>query len=134
MRNARIEEALSHLEAALADHSRDIAKARGMTLTDEDRRRYVVASRRSWARLETRRRELDEATGGHVPAPAPPPSPSETDELAALHAHLLKAQRDLIRATARAGAMPSDNALRKIADIAAAIGAIETMIENQARG
>jgi len=53
------------------------------------------------------------------------------DKLKALRARLVQAQRELITAAANSGALPSDNALRKIADIEVAIGAIEAMIEEQ---
>jgi hypothetical protein len=52
-------------------------------------------------------------------------------KLKALRDRLLSAQRELINAAADSGAMPSDNMLRKIADIEVAIGAVETIIEDQ---
>jgi len=39
------------------------------------------------------------------------------------------AQAELLNAAAKAGAMPSDNALRKIADLEVAIGALEHLLE-----
>lgn len=45
---------------------------------------------------------------------------------------LLAAQRALILAAAKAGTIPSDNTLRKIADMEVTIGALETMIEERA--
>ncbi|GLK82994.1 MULTISPECIES: hypothetical protein [Ancylobacter] len=52
------------------------------------------------------------------------------EKLIALRTRLLTAQRDLIRVAAEAGTHPSDNALRKIADIEVTIGAIEAMMED----
>jgi len=54
-----------------------------------------------------------------------------TSRLEALRAQLLSAQRELIIAAAESGAVPSNNTLRKIADIEVAIGAIETLIDDQ---
>lgn len=51
------------------------------------------------------------------------------DKLTTLRARLLRAQRDLIVSVADAGTIPSDNALRKIADLEVAIGAVESMLE-----
>lgn len=50
-------------------------------------------------------------------------------KLEALRARLLATQRDLIAAAAESGSVPSDNTLRKIADIEVTIGAIETLID-----
>ena len=50
-------------------------------------------------------------------------------KLDALRARLVQAQRSLILAAAETDAIPSDNALRKIADLEVAIGAVETMLE-----
>ena len=55
-----------------------------------------------------------------------------TENLKSLRARLLAAQRSLIQAAADAGTVPSDNTLRKIADMEVTIGALETMIEEQA--
>ena len=52
-------------------------------------------------------------------------------KLKALRDRLLSAQRELIKAAAESSALPSDNMLRKIADIEVTIGAVETMIEDQ---
>lgn len=52
-----------------------------------------------------------------------------TEKLEALRGRLLSAQRELIKAAAEAGTIPSDNALRKIADLEVTIGAVETMID-----
>ncbi|MBS7543366.1 hypothetical protein [Ancylobacter oerskovii] len=52
------------------------------------------------------------------------------EKLTALRTRLLAAQRELIKAAAEAGTLPSDNALRKIADIEVTIGAIEAMMED----
>lgn len=52
-----------------------------------------------------------------------------TAKLTALRARLLQAQRELIASAANADTVPSDNALRKIADLEVAIGAVENMIE-----
>jgi len=57
-----------------------------------------------------------------------------TSELENLRAMLLAAQRSLIMAAAEAGVLPSDNSLRKIADIEVTIGAIEAMIDIQPKG
>lgn len=57
-----------------------------------------------------------------------------TEKLEALRARLLAAQRELITAAANAGTIPSDNALRKIADLEVTIGAIEAMIDDQRKG
>lgn len=55
-----------------------------------------------------------------------------TIKLQELRLKLLAAQRSLIQAAADAGTIPSDNTLRKIADMEVTIGALETMIEEQA--
>lgn len=52
-----------------------------------------------------------------------------TEKLKALRARLVAAQRELITAAATAGTIPSDNALRKIADLEVTIGAIEEMMD-----
>lgn len=52
-------------------------------------------------------------------------------KLEALRARLLASQRELIMTAAETGAVPSDNTLRKIADIEVTIGAIETLIDDQ---
>jgi hypothetical protein len=54
-----------------------------------------------------------------------------TEKLEALRGRLLSAQRELIKAAAEAGTIPSDNALRKIADLEVTIGAVETMIDEE---
>ncbi|ADH88114.1 conserved hypothetical protein [Ancylobacter novellus DSM 506] len=56
-----------------------------------------------------------------------------TEKLEALRARLMSAQRELIKAAAEAGTIPSDNALRKIADLEVTIGAVETMIDERTR-
>lgn len=53
------------------------------------------------------------------------------EKLEALRSRLLSAQRELIKAAAEAGTIPSDNMLRKIADMEVAVGAIETMLDEQ---
>lgn len=50
-------------------------------------------------------------------------------KLEALRARLVQAQRSLILAAAETDAIPSDNALRKIADLEVAIGAVESVLE-----
>jgi hypothetical protein len=50
-------------------------------------------------------------------------------KLTALRERLLDAQRHIIHVAAEAGTVPSDNALRKIADLEVAISAVEAMIE-----
>jgi len=57
-----------------------------------------------------------------------------TEKLNALRARLLAAQREILIAAANAGTIPSDNALRKIADLEVTIGAVETMIDDQRKG
>lgn len=54
-----------------------------------------------------------------------------TEKLESLRARLLAAQRALIKAAADAGTIPSDNMLRKIADMEVTLGAIETMIDEE---
>ena len=49
----------------------------------------------------------------------------------ALLERMKTAQAELLNAAAKAGALPSDNALRKIADLEVAIGALEHMIEEE---
>ncbi|MDF2620526.1 MAG: hypothetical protein K0S00_3185 [Xanthobacteraceae bacterium] len=56
-----------------------------------------------------------------------------TEKLEALRDRLMSAQRELIKAAAEAGTIPSDNALRKIADLEVTIGAVETMIDERTR-
>lgn len=51
-------------------------------------------------------------------------------KLQSLRTRLLVAQRELIKASAEAGTIPSDNALRKIADLEVTIGAVEAMIDD----
>jgi len=51
-------------------------------------------------------------------------------DLKALLDRLQAAQRDLLSIAAKAGALPSENTLRKIADLEIAIGAVEGMIES----
>lgn len=53
------------------------------------------------------------------------------DKLKALRDRLLSAQRELLNAAAEADIIPSDNTLRKIADLEVAIGAVEAMLEAQ---
>lgn len=55
------------------------------------------------------------------------------EKLEALRARLLAAQRELIKAAAEAGTIPSDNMLRKVADMEVTIGAIETMMDEGQR-
>ena len=50
-----------------------------------------------------------------------------TNKLTALRNRLIAAQRELITLTAATDAFPSDNALRKIANLEVAIAALETM-------
>lgn len=50
----------------------------------------------------------------------------------ALLERMKTAQAELLNAAAKAGALPSDNALRKIADLEVAIGALEHMIDEEA--
>ncbi|GAB4070350.1 hypothetical protein KHC28_20070 [Ancylobacter sonchi] len=57
-----------------------------------------------------------------------------SNKLEVLRNRLLAAQRELIKAAAEAGTLPSDNALRKIADIEVTIGAIEAMLDEQRKG
>ncbi|TCK28549.1 hypothetical protein EV667_2556 [Ancylobacter aquaticus] len=57
-----------------------------------------------------------------------------TEKLEALRSRLLAAQRELIVAAAEAGAVPPDNALRKIADMEVALAAIEAMIDEARQG
>lgn len=55
---------------------------------------------------------------------------TSTTKLRTLLGRLQSRQRDLIVAAAEADALPPDTALRKIADLENAIGAIELMIED----
>jgi uncharacterized protein (DUF1778 family) len=57
-----------------------------------------------------------------------------TEKLEALRARLMSAQRELIKTAAEAGTIPSENALRKIADLEVTIGAVETMIDEERKG
>jgi hypothetical protein len=50
-------------------------------------------------------------------------------KLTALRDRLAKAQRELILAATETGTVPSDNALRKIADLEVTISAVEHMLE-----
>lgn len=50
-------------------------------------------------------------------------------EHVALLERMKAAQAELLNAAAKAGALPSDNALRKIADLEVAIGALEHLLE-----
>lgn len=50
-------------------------------------------------------------------------------KLTALRDRLAQAQRELILAAAEGGTVPSDNTLRKIANLEVAIGAVEHMLE-----
>lgn len=52
-------------------------------------------------------------------------------KLIALRKRLIEAQRGLILQAANAGALPSSNALRQIADLESAIVATDTLIEEQ---
>jgi hypothetical protein len=54
-------------------------------------------------------------------------------ELEELLGRLKDAQRELLVAAARAGTLPSDGALRKIADIEVTIGAVEALLEERER-
>jgi hypothetical protein len=77
----------------------------------------AIAGFRGWDRL--------------APRAAPRYPVRMTEKLEALRVRLLAAQRELITAAANAGAIPSDNAMRKIADLEVTIGAIEAMIDDQ---
>lgn len=57
-----------------------------------------------------------------------------SEKLEALRARLLVSQRAQIVAAAEAGAVPTDNALRKIADIEVALAAIETLLDEARQG
>jgi citrate lyase beta subunit len=50
-------------------------------------------------------------------------------KLTELRDRLLATQKEIVHAAAEAGTIPSDNALRKIADLEVAIGAVEHMLE-----
>lgn len=52
-------------------------------------------------------------------------------KLEALRARLLAAQRRLIQVAAESGTIPSDNTMRKIADMEVSLGAIEAMIDEE---
>jgi hypothetical protein len=56
-------------------------------------------------------------------------SPKTKSQLNTLHERLIAAQRTLILQAAEADVLPSDNALRKIADIELTIGALEALVE-----
>jgi len=49
----------------------------------------------------------------------------------ALLERMKAAQADLLNAAAKSGSLPSDNTLRKIADLEVAIGALEHFIDDQ---
>ncbi len=53
----------------------------------------------------------------------------ENEKLVALRDRLQAALHELVAQAANADAMPGDKALRKIADIEMAIGAVEAMLE-----
>ncbi|MGQ4273644.1 hypothetical protein [Terrihabitans sp. B22-R8] len=53
------------------------------------------------------------------------------NQLTALQDRLMDAQRSLLLQAAEADMLPSDNALRKIADLELAIGAIEALVEEE---
>ncbi|GBD48135.1 hypothetical protein [Methylopila sp. Yamaguchi] len=53
------------------------------------------------------------------------------DDFEALLERLQTAQSELLTAAAKAGGLPSENALRKIADLEVAIGAVEGVIEGR---
>lgn len=55
-------------------------------------------------------------------------------DMAALVEHMKREQREIIVAAAKAGALPSDGALRKIAALEIAIGAAEHELEEQGNG
>jgi len=57
--------------------------------------------------------------------------PLASSQLENLRKLLLSAQREIISAAALSGVMPSDNALRKIADLEVTIGAVETMLDEK---
>nr|WP_246702657.1 hypothetical protein [Starkeya sp. ORNL1] len=59
---------------------------------------------------------------------ATPPDHATQKKLAALRDRLLQAQRELIVSAADVGIIPSDNVLRKIADLEVTIGAVETSL------
>ncbi len=56
-----------------------------------------------------------------------------TSKLETLHSRLLTLQRELLTAAAEVDAVPSDKALQKIADLEIAIGAVESIIEDEAK-
>lgn len=53
------------------------------------------------------------------------------NELQTLLDRLEDAQRDMIVQAARTAALPSDNTLRKIADLEVAIGAVAALMESE---
>ncbi|MFD1701807.1 hypothetical protein ACFSCV_02210 [Methylopila henanensis] len=53
------------------------------------------------------------------------------DDYKALLDRMKQAQRQLIDAAAKAGTLPSDGALRKIADLEVAIGALEHLLDDE---
>jgi len=55
-----------------------------------------------------------------------------TSKLEILHSRMLAAQRELLLVAAEAVALPSDRALQKIANLEIAIGALESMIDDEA--
>jgi len=54
-----------------------------------------------------------------------------TNQLTALRSRLIEAQEKILIQAADAGALPSDKQLAKIADLEAAIAAVEHMIEDK---
>jgi hypothetical protein len=56
-----------------------------------------------------------------------------TSKLETLHSRLLTLQRELLAAAAEVDAVPSDKALQKIANLEIAIGAVESIIEDEAK-
>lgn len=55
-----------------------------------------------------------------------------TSKLEILHSRILAAQRELLLVAAEAVALPLDRALQKIANLEIAIGALESMIDDEA--
>lgn len=56
-----------------------------------------------------------------------------TSKLETLRSRLLAVQRELLGAAAEVNAVPSDKALQKIANLEIAIGAIESMIDDETK-
>ncbi|ADH90188.1 hypothetical protein Snov_2905 [Ancylobacter novellus DSM 506] len=56
-----------------------------------------------------------------------------TSKLETLRSRLLAVQRELLAAAAEVNAVPSDKALQKIANLEIAIGAIESMIDDETK-